>query len=1395
MSTSPLLSYSNHLQSRRGPDLTTHSVHHDVHFIHNLLWMNGEFKTSQPFLSAVNNPHANGGATTTNGDNDIVAIYNGEIYNADSITPPNGESDGRSIIPSYLASGSTYARNLDGEFAIALFDFSSNVLLLSADTFGTKPLWYSIQPTTFTISSYASAITRLGYQGTQLEPNTVLKFDLDPTTKNPILGSKQKFELTTFDLKQYKPHTDDFVKAFMESIRKRTQDLKTVPFVGLSSGYDSGAVACALASTLKTDGNPTQNMNAYSIRGGEDMQIVKERLELTAPLINKTFSFSQSEYYHQTFKLKLNCEPYAYPGNLGYSGQGGNEMDMRTDPGAIGLSKICEEARNDNSLIYFSGTGADEIISDYGFGGKKLTPHSSFGGKFPDDLAMVFPWYNFFGGTQRAYLMKEELIAGTYGIEARYPFLDVSVVQEFLWLTAEVKNSEYKRSIGDLLRSMRCSFDPGKKVGFSANPSQHGEGDQEKTRAGLTTAPPIIHSECPKPSIDIDGMLNHRSSQTLKLLQRYITLHPSCAHLHLKLADHTLSNSRQQNYFEHYVRAIDLTSDEAEKYNLASKVSLKLFENYKINDAVKIVILAIGFDGPTPVFIYNTLATAFIGNSPLFLDSNYSSKTTTLEFKELASTLREALVDESVQDAKFKELAGYALSAVMYGFLVDKEGSQEAIKTFVLANENQPVKESSGHFDHFMYHAGGLSPLKIGTVATKVKEEVYFMVESGSRGGVAVDVIGLGMEWEGNPTKVKMYKAYVEKLDPEQIVLLADAYDVLLSPEIGKVVEIFEEKFDNKIIFGGELRCWPDASFEPLYPPSTSRFRFLNSGSYLGRAKHILPMLNDVLGYASLLISDQRAFTRYMHLHPDLVVVDSDAEIFRSLHLHAEVPHANIVFDFDGFVATAGERVNRPLLLHGNGNDGNMYYKHVAGNMFGAGGEYAGGGLYDFSKLPIEKIRDNVRLAAERGGLGGEDLNGIIGIAAEMGKRGRFEEGAKVLYWGYVASRNPVLLVEYARWFAGEACPFCTSSVKDSGLAQKLHVFLDKVGRYSKGGEEWKEITQFNIATVHHWLGEVEESEAMYRSILAKGEVENSRSSREGGAIVNKDPTLHVAAVATQERPELANLVNSAAVHSIHVDVLGMGDSYLGNSQKVQYFLKYALEKVRHCEERSDELRLRYFATGTRTIWCCFWTHTTCWFLRGYFLTHRNSVGIDTSGSLFVTLHGIIDESVITKGPSFKLGSSLNTSIVHGNAGGLGGKKYYEQIADAMKTVAQSQDGKVEVKVDPPFYSSAIISYRNGDLIEAINFFKKHLLKEPSHVDSLYNIGVAYADLEDYDGAREYYEACLRVDLDNASCNLNLGVLLVEKVRDVEGGKKALERAAKLDPARAGVLRGYIEAL
>ena len=96
------------------------------------------------------------------------------------------------------------------------------------------------------------------------------------------------------------------------------------------------------------------------------------------------------------------------------------------------------------SCKLFGGSRAmlEEILSDYGFAGAKWCPQSSFGGLFPGNLSSIFPWKEFFLSTQRDYLHKEEHVAGAHGVEARYPFLDPRVVQEYLWLAPEAQQNQ-----------------------------------------------------------------------------------------------------------------------------------------------------------------------------------------------------------------------------------------------------------------------------------------------------------------------------------------------------------------------------------------------------------------------------------------------------------------------------------------------------------------------------------------------------------------------------------------------------------------------------------------------------------------------------------------------------------------------------------------------------------------------------------------------------------------------------------------------------------------------------------------------------------------------------------------------------------------------------------------
>src|SRR3954462_2364241 len=102
----------------RGPDCTNVVKRGGLTFVHNLLNVTGAF-TPQPFI-----------------DGDVVCVYNGEIYNQ-----PYQKTDGEVIIPLYRKYGVNFARHLDGEFAIALYDFKESVAVFATDPFKTKPLF------------------------------------------------------------------------------------------------------------------------------------------------------------------------------------------------------------------------------------------------------------------------------------------------------------------------------------------------------------------------------------------------------------------------------------------------------------------------------------------------------------------------------------------------------------------------------------------------------------------------------------------------------------------------------------------------------------------------------------------------------------------------------------------------------------------------------------------------------------------------------------------------------------------------------------------------------------------------------------------------------------------------------------------------------------------------------------------------------------------------------------------------------------------------------------------------------------------------------------------------------------------------------------------------------
>ena len=238
----------NRFLKLRGPDATNVYKRDGITFIHNLLSMTGDF-TTQPFE-----------------DESVVCLYNGEIYNY--LDFGTYKTDGECLIPLYREFGKNFIKQLDGEFTVCLFDFEKKQLIISSDIFAIKPLWYCFTGRLFGISSYESALIESGFPNSvKLKANTTYVIDLENFR---ILDELSVYD---FDLNQHKNSYDDWNTAFKNSIKKRYIISKQKVFIGLSSGYDSGAISCEL-------NNQNVDYHAYTTIGYEDVDILTERHNL-----------------------------------------------------------------------------------------------------------------------------------------------------------------------------------------------------------------------------------------------------------------------------------------------------------------------------------------------------------------------------------------------------------------------------------------------------------------------------------------------------------------------------------------------------------------------------------------------------------------------------------------------------------------------------------------------------------------------------------------------------------------------------------------------------------------------------------------------------------------------------------------------------------------------------------------------------------------------------------------------------------------------------------------------------------------------------------------------------------------------------------------------------------
>jgi len=181
--------------------------------------------------------------------------------------------------------------------------------------------------------------------------------------------------------------------------------------------------------------------------------------------------------------------------------------------------------------------------------------------------------------------------------------------------------------------------------------------------------------------------------------------------------------------------------------------------------------------------------------------------------------------------------------------------------------------------------------MKFVTVATSENPGLKLLQKSCNHFGIDLEVLGFGKPYQGNGTKIVFLTEYLKSQAPDEIVLFTDAYDSFFSRDVGSLEAEFKA-FDHPILFSSEdnyyyriqgiPHLFENRYYYYSYPKSQSKFpkyRYLNSGGYMGYAETILKIFVDS-GITTKMRSDQVNLHRYFVKDPASIQLDYDHQIF-----------------------------------------------------------------------------------------------------------------------------------------------------------------------------------------------------------------------------------------------------------------------------------------------------------------------------------------------------------------------------------------------------------------------------------------------------------------------------------------------------------------------------------
>lgn len=348
-------------------------------------------------------------------ENKIAFVVNGEIYNHNELRKElihagytfRSRCDSEIIGPLYHMYGLDFLHKLNGQFAIAIFDFRFDKVILARDRFGIAPLFYNLQDGLLSFSSEVSSLLAIPNIDKQINPKSLDQIFTFWTT----IGSHTFFK----NISQVQP--GHLVEITAMGLRdKKYYELNLHPDLvdnHLAFNQAKDLVRHQVTESIKIRMNHGDQPAGSYVSGGIDSSIVTSVMcnESSAKRV-KTFSvdfedslYSEKKYQDQLlFSLPVDSSILKITNsdivnNFSNMVRHSSQPVFRTAP--VPLYLLSKAAQEKNVKVILSGEGADEIF--WGYDTFKETKIRQFWKRFPDStirpqlFKKLFSQYPHFG--------------------------------------------------------------------------------------------------------------------------------------------------------------------------------------------------------------------------------------------------------------------------------------------------------------------------------------------------------------------------------------------------------------------------------------------------------------------------------------------------------------------------------------------------------------------------------------------------------------------------------------------------------------------------------------------------------------------------------------------------------------------------------------------------------------------------------------------------------------------------------------------------------------------------------------------------------------------------------------------------------------------------------------